>query len=318
MNVQETVWRLLGGLGLLLAVASAIGFALSRRTLTEAGRATVDNLNDRIRAWWVMVAIFGVAFLAGPLVTIALFAVVSCKALAEYGRAIALDTRPIGLRLRLLWALVVAQYLLIATDWYGLYSIFLPVYGFLAVLALSALHGQTDDLLPRVAKAHVGLMLCAYCISHAPALMLLRIPGFSAGQPAANALLLFFLLLVVQLSDVLQYVFGKLFGKTPLAPRVSPSKTVEGLVGGGVSATAIAAAMWWITPFTPWQAGLLGALVVAGGVLGGLAMSALKRSAGVKDWGTAIKGHGGVLDRMDSVLFAAPLFFHAVRYFFVP
>ena len=155
-------------------------------------------------------------------------------------------------------------------------------------------------------------MLTVYCLSHAPALMLLDIPGYE-GQ---NLLLLFYLLLVVQLSDVLQYVSGKLFGRRLLAPQVSPSKTVEGLVGGGLAATAVGAALWWATPFTPLQSAALSALIVLCGFLGGLALSAVKRSLGAKDWGEMIEGHGGVLDRLDSVVFAAPVVFHVVRYGF--
>jgi len=126
----------------------------------------------------------------------------------------------------------------------------------------------------------------------------------------------FYLLFIVQLSDVLQYVFGKLFGKTRLAPQVSPSKTVEGLLGGGLSATAVGGALWWITPFTWQQSLLMSFIVVVMGVLGGLTLSAVKRSLGAKDWGIMIEGHGGMLDRLDSVSFAAPVFFHVTRYFF--
>jgi phosphatidate cytidylyltransferase len=124
--------------------------------------------------------------------------------------------------------------------------------------------------------------------------------------------------MVVQLSDVLQYVFGKLFGRHKIAPRVSPSKTVEGFVGGGLGATAIGTALWWITPFTPLQSAGMAAVVVIAGFLGGLALSAVKRSIGAKDWGSLIEGHGGMLDRLDSVSFAAPVFFHLTRYFFEP
>ena len=155
-------------------------------------------------------------------------------------------------------------------------------------------------------------MLTVFCLSHAPALMLLRIPGYE-GQ---NLMLLFYLLLVVQLSDVLQYVFGKLFGKHLLAPLVSPSKTVEGLVGGGLAATGVGAALYWITPFSPLQSAYLSLLIVICGFLGGLALSAVKRSLGAKDWGRMIEGHGGMMDRMDSVVFAAPVFFHLTRYWF--
>ena len=125
-----------------------------------------------------------------------------------------------------------------------------------------------------------------------------------------------FLITVVQLSDVLQYVFGKLFGRRRIAPNVSPSKTVGGLIGGGLGATAIGAGLFWITPFTPLEAAAMALAVVLAGFFGGLVLSAVKRSLGAKDWGTMIEGHGGALDRMDSVTFAAPLFFHLVNYFY--
>ncbi|MNR29813.1 Phosphatidate cytidylyltransferase [compost metagenome] len=120
----------------------------------------------------------------------------------------------------------------------------------------------------------------------------------------------------MQISDVLQYVFGKLFGRRKVAPLVSPSKTVEGLVGGGLAATLIGGCMFWITPFSFLQSLLMSFIIVAMGFLGGLVMSAMKRSMRAKDWGTMIKGHGGMLDRMDSICFAAPVFFHITRYFF--
>jgi phosphatidate cytidylyltransferase len=129
---------------------------------------------------------------------------------------------------------------------------------------------------------------------------------------------MFFLVLVVQLSDVLQYVWGKTLGRHAVAPSVSPNKTVEGLVGGIASATAIGAAIWWATPFSPAVAALMALVVTTMGFAGGLIMSGIKRDRGVKDYGVLIAGHGGVLDRIDSLCFAAPIFFHLVRYFYVP
>jgi phosphatidate cytidylyltransferase len=136
------------------------------------------------------------------------------------------------------------------------------------------------------------------------------------GGLAQNLLLLFYLLLVVQISDVLQYVVGKLFGRTKLAPKVSPSKTLEGLVGGGALAVAVGTALYWATPFIALQAAAMFTVIVLAGFFGGLALSAVKRSLGAKDWGQMIEGHGGMLDRLDSVCFAAPVFFHLCRYFF--
>jgi phosphatidate cytidylyltransferase len=157
-------------------------------------------------------------------------------------------------------------------------------------------------------------MVTIYCISHVPALLLLDIPGY-ADQ---NALLLFYMLLVLQMSDVLQYVFGRALGRRKIAPLVSPSKTVEGFVGGAICATLLGTGLWWITPFTPLQASGMALVTVLMGFLGGLVLSAVKRSLDTKDWGAMIKGHGGMMDRMDSVSFAAPIFFHLTRYFFTP
>jgi phosphatidate cytidylyltransferase len=306
MNPTHKLYWLIGGIAVLLAVASLIGAILRMRVKDEQAAAVVDNLNARVRAWWWMVAVFAVAFLLGRNVTIVMFAFISFFALREF-----LTLTPTKLSVAF-FIVIPIQYVLIATDWYGLFSIFIPVYGFLFLPAISVLAHDTEHFLERSAKIQWGLMITVYCISHVPALLLLPIPGY-AGE---NPLLMFYLILVVQMSDVLQYVVGKLFGKTKIAPVVSPSKTVEGFVGGAASATLIGAAMWWITPFTPLQSAGMAFIIVLMGFLGGLVLSAVKRSLGAKDWGAMIEGHGGVMDRMDSVSFAAPIFFHATRYFF--
>lgn len=312
MNPQQKFCWLMGGVLSLLLVASVVGAVLAARVKNDAGRATVQNLNSRIRAWWVMVAIFAVAFLVGKTATLVLFAFSSFFALREFITLTPTkrgDHAPLFLSF---FVLIPAQYVLIGCNWYGLFAIFIPVYAFLLLPAFAALAEDTDRFLERSAKIQWAVMITVYCLSHAPALLLLNIPGYQ-GQ---NALLIFYLLLVVQLSDVLQYVFGKLFGRTKIAPVVSPSKTVEGFVGGGLSATLIGGAMYWITPFRPLQALGLSFIIVLMGFLGGLALSAVKRSLGAKDWGSMIEGHGGMLDRVDSVSFAAPIFFHLTRYFF--
>lgn len=301
-------WWLIGGLVLVLLSASLVGWILDRKRPGPV----IDNLNARIRAWWVMCAVLVFCFVVGKVATLILYALLSFFALREF---LTLTPTRQGDHLALVLCFYLAiplQYWLIGVDWYGLFVLVIPVYGFLLLPALAALRGDTEDFLARITKVQWGLMLTVFCLSHAPALMMLNIPGY-AGQ---NLLLLFYLLMVVQLSDVLQYVFGKLFGKHLLAPSVSPSKTVEGLIGGGLSATAIGTALWWVTPFSPLQSAALSLLIVICGFLGGLALSAVKRSIGAKDWGEMIEGHGGTLDRLDSVVFAAPIFFHVVRYGF--
>ncbi len=301
---------LFGGVAAILLLASLIGWLLARKAISKSGRATVANLNARIKAWWVMVAIFALAFTFGKSVTILLFAMVSFYCLREF---ISLTpTRPSDHRAvaAAFYLFIPLQYWLVWDGWLSMLTIAIPVYAFLLLPVLSVIKGETQDFLLRTAKIQWALMLTVFCISHAPALLILDIPG------QQNFFLLFFLITVVQLSDVLQYVASKIGGRTPIAPNVSPSKTLEGLVGGGLAATAAGAALWWITPFTPLEAAALAFAIVFAGFLGGLVLSAVKRSLGVKDWGGMIQGHGGALDRMDSVTFAAPLFFHLVNYFY--
>jgi phosphatidate cytidylyltransferase len=308
---QKAAWAF-GGVIALLAVASLVGALLSRRATSERGRATIDNLKARVNAWWVMIVVLGVAFVLGRNATLVLFAFISFFALREFITLTPTHSSDYLPLLLTFFVLLPVQYLLIGYDQYGTFAIFIPVYGFLLLPAAATFAGDTHEFLERSAKIQWAGMITVYCISHAPALLLLKIPGYEGSNP----LLLFYLLMVVQLSDVLQYVFGTLFGKTKLAPRVSPSKTVEGLIGGGVATTLIGGAMYWITPFTWQQALAISFVIVVMGVLGGLTLSAMKRGLGAKDWGVMIEGHGGMLDRMDSVSFAAPVFFHITRYFF--
>ena len=311
LDLSNPMIPLIGGVAGLLLLASAIGFALSRTLKTDNARATVDNLNARIKAWWLMVALFAVAFLFGKTVTIVLFALTSFYCLREFLSIT--PTRPEDHRSVAVafYLFIPAQYWLIAVEWKTMFTILIPVWAFLLLPLLAVLKGETEDFLPRTARIQWTLMLTVFCISHAPALLILRFEDFSE-----NFLLLFFLVTIVQLSDVLQYVFGKLFGRHKVAPRVSPAKTWEGLLGGGLSATAIGAALWWITPFSPLEAAAMALAIVVAGFCGGLVLSAVKRSLGAKDWGTMIEGHGGALDRMDSVSFAAPVFYHLTNYFF--
>jgi phosphatidate cytidylyltransferase len=310
MTAQEQSLTLFAGVGAVLVAASLVGFALARRSGPEGPSAVVQNLNARIKAWWVMVALIGSAFLFGKAGVIVLFAFASFTALREFFTLTPTRRGDHWALAAVFFVALPVQYWLIWIDWYGLYSIFIPVYAFLLLPIVAVLRGDAKRFMERVALVQWGLMICVFCVSHVPALLSLEIPGFEGRQ----LLLIAFLVLVVQSSDVLQYIWGKLFGRRPVAPSISPSKTVEGLVGGIASATLLGACLWWITPFTPLQAGLIAFVLTVMGFFGGLVMSAIKRDRGVKDWGRMIEGHGGMLDRLDSVIFAAPIFFHVLRY----
>jgi phosphatidate cytidylyltransferase len=294
-----------------LLLASIAGFILRKTAKSDKARATIGNLNDRIAAWWVMVIILAAALAAGFRGVVLLFGLLSFFALREF---LTLMPTSRGDHRALFWTFFLItpfQYYLVWKRWYGLFIVLIPVFAFLFLPARSAWAGQTERFLERTAKIQWGLMIATYCLSHVPAIYMLDIPGYQG----RNGSLLFFFLFVTQISDVLQYVWGKLAGKHHIAPDVSPNKTVEGFVGGVLSASLAGMALYRVTPFTPLQAGAMSLLITLLGFAGGLVMSAIKRDRGVKDYGTMIAGHGGVLDRLDSVCFAAPVFFHVTRYF---
>jgi len=309
----QLTW-LFGGVLALLVVATVIGALLRRAAKTDSARAVIDNLNSRTRAWWKMCAIFALSLLIGRIGTLVLFYLLSFLALREYLTLV--PTRH-GDHRTLFWSFFIItplQYYLIGISWYGFFAILIPVFAFLFVPTRIALAGDPQHFLERAAKISFGLMICSYCLSYAPALLLLRIPGFEGH----DARLLLYLVIVDQMSDVFQYIWGKLLGRHKIAPVVSPNKTWEGFVGGIASATLLGTGIWWATPFTRLQSAGLSLAITLLGFFGGLVMSAIKRDAGVKDYGAVIEGHGGILDRIDSLCFAAPVFFHLVRYYFVP
>jgi phosphatidate cytidylyltransferase len=314
LHLTPTAPLLFGVLALLI-VASIVGAILGGVTKSESGRATVANLNARIKAWWIMVAVFAVALATGGIGSIILFFLMSFLAMREF-----MTLTPTGRtdHAALFWAFFILapiQYLLVWAQWYGLFAVLVPVYGFVAITSRMALSGDTERFLERTATVQWGVMACVYCISHAPALLMLGpIPGYAG----TGATLLFYLVLIAQLSDVMQYVWGKLAGKRAVAPTVSPNKTWGGFIGGTLTAIAVGTALYRFTPFSPLAAAAMCLAITMLGFMGGLVMSAIKRDRGVKDYGTLIQGHGGVLDRVDSLLFAAPVFFHLIRFFYVP
>ena len=320
-----TWWFLAGLLGFLV-LATVVAELMYRRTASEGLRATLLNVRQRIFAWWIMVAVLVGSLALGETAVVLLFLALSLLALREFANLL-----PPGERDRrvLSWIMVVLaplHFWFVWEHWYGMFAIFIPVYAFLFLPVLLALSGRTESFLHRAALSQWGLMVCVYALSYLPAVLQLPVAihegraaadgsAVGSGGVEAGALLLF-LAVVVQGSDVLQYLWGKTVGRHRIAPTVSPNKTWEGFVGGVLSATALGAALWWLTPFTPWQAGVLALVSCLLGFVGGLVMSSLKRARGIKDFGALIPGHGGILDRMDSLVFAAPVFFHLTRFFF--
>jgi phosphatidate cytidylyltransferase len=305
-----TIADLLWIVGLVI-VGLTIATLVARSLRGRADADLIANVETRIASWWGMTVILGIAALLETPGLVVVFGVVSALAFRELV-SVAGD----GMRDPLAEAIaqrvvLPGQYLLILIGWYGLFAVLIPVYAFLALPLAAALRGPVEGFVQRVAAAQWGLMVGVFCLSHLPALMMLDIPGYEG----RGVLLVVWVILTVQLSDVLQFIFGKLTGRRPVAPRLSPSKTWEGFVGGTVSAAVVGALLHWMTPWGIGMAFLMALILVVLGFAGGLILSAVKRDRGVKDWGTILPGHGGVVDRVDSLVFSAPVFFHIVRYF---
>lgn len=311
MTSGEAILKLFLGLLVMLIVSSSVAFVLKKFVAKGAPNSTIDNLNARINAWWVMIlVIFGFVYM-GTSALIFLFFVISFHALREFLSLIYIRRGDHIALVACFYVILPLQYLFILMDWYSMAMIFIPVYAFLFLPILSALLGDPAHFLERSTTIQWAIMISVFCISHIPALLILDIEGFED----KSVLLMLFLILITQASDVLQYIWGKLLGRQKIAPSISPSKTVVGFVGGVLSASLLGAFLHELTPFSPLQAFFISLVICLMGFLGGLVMSAMKRDLRVKDWGNIISGHGGMLDRMDSLCFSAPIFFHIVRYF---
>jgi len=298
------LWTL-GGLYGLLAVATG-ALAWLRRLKPQGD---FKELSLRVRSWWIMILVFTVALLFSRTVFIILFAFLSFLALKEYLSLI--PTRRADRRV-LFWAYLAipVQYYWVATDWYGMFIIFVPVYLFLFLPLRMVSVGETRDFLRAVGTLHWGVMMLVFSLSHVAFLRVLPPPGSVPGGVG----LVLYLVALTQLNDIAQYLWGKLWGRQPIVPTVSPNKTWAGFLGGVATTTALA---WVAAPLTPlqgWAAVASGLLIGVGGFVGDVTISALKRDLGVKDTGSLLPGHGGILDRLDSLTFTAPLFLHFIRY----
>ena len=363
MEEQQTLGLtlgLIGGVLTLLVAAETVLQILRHRADSTVDPAILETFRNRVRAWWILTAALAGAVLTGQTVTVFLFCGIAFWGLREF--ITLTPTRP-GDHRTLFWVFFLftpLQFVLVWFRHYGLYSILIPVYVFLFIPARIAFSGDAKRFLERSAKIQVGLLICVYCLSHAPALMTSqravtdtgRGPatgngkagprldrcgrGGGAGCPGekppesgksfaeqfrgdtgAKARLLLFFVLMVQLGDVLQYAWAQIPLKHVIAPTINPGKTWEGLLGGTGSVMLLGAALWWATPFPVWLTPLMSGVIALMGFCGAMTMSAIKRDRGVKDYGTLVEGHGGVLDRIDSICFAAPIFFHLTRYWLI-
>ena len=265
----------------------------------------------RTRTWWSIVTVFSVALVFNRTVSILFFAGLSFLALREYLSLI--PTRQSD-RHVLFWAYVAIalQYLWVYLGWYDMFLVFIPIGMFLFLPMRMVLTGKTEGFVTAISTLQWGVMLTVYTLSHLAYLLAIA----PAINPVAGGTgLLLYLVLLTELNDIAQYCWGKLCGRQPVIPLVSPGKTRAGLIGG-IATTAIAAVALapWLTPFTGHHALLLGIILSLAGFVGDITLSALKRDLGIKNSGTLLPGHGGILDRIDSLIYTAPIFFYVTTY----
>lgn len=306
-HLKPNVLWALGGVIAVLVLASVIVAVLA------AVRRDKDygELKLRMRSWWWMVGIFAAAMLLSPTAAVVFWGFVSFLALKEYLSLI--PTRRADRRV-LFWAYLTIpiHYYWVGIAWYGMFVIFIPVYMFLLLPLRMVIIGETEGFLRAAGTLHWGMMAMVFSISHLAYLLVLDPTKNPAG---AGAGLLLYLVFLTQFNDVAQYTWGKLFGKHKVIPKVSPKKTWEGLIGGNLTTLALAVPIApYLTPLRLLEAIGAGLIIGVFGFIGDVTISALKRDIGVKDSGTLIPGHGGVLDRIDSLTYTAPLFFHYVYY----
>ncbi len=296
-----------GVFGLLLAL-TVVGEALRGRQPLGQTNPVVEAFVMRVHTWWGLAIALSLAVLSGKTGVILLFAFASFAALREF-LTFSSARRADHLSLALAcFVILPLQYIFVALDWTALFTVFVPVYAFLLLPIVSALRGDTDRFLVRVAETQWGLMICVFCISHVPALLTYDMPDGSD----RSILLIVFFAMVVQFADLVDYYAGRNFGRRKVAPNLSP-KTIEGIVTGVVFAAIIGALLHWITPFGIMGAAAMAALAAVTGMFGSLVFAAIKCDRGVKDWSHLIPGQGGFLDQLDSVIFAAPVFYHMTQ-----
>lgn len=311
MNINlltDEVLYVLIGIVAVLIISTFITKIMKQKNNTSG----LKEVEMRIRSWWVMFIIFTFALLIHSTISLIFMAVLCFLALKEYFSLIPFNRSH---RLVLFWAYMTIpiQFLLIYLGWYGMFIVFIPVYMFLLIPIQAIIVGETKNFLRSIATVQWGVMLMVFGLSHLAFLLVL--PGQE--ESIAGAGLVLFLVVLTQANDVAQFLWGKMLGKKKIVPKVSPNKTWAGFIGGVLTTTVLAVILApLITPFSLFSSIIAGLYIGLTGFIGDVNISALKRDLNIKDTSAIIPGHGGILDRVDSLTYTAPLFFHFTRYFY--
>ena len=290
-----------------LIIASGVAEYLTQK---KGQSPRLARLSDRIASWWVILAIFLLAIVIGKYGIVVLFAICSFAALREFLTLIEFERGDHWSLLAIVFAVLPLQFTFVALNWSGMALVFIPIYGFLLLPVVSAFRGSNRGFLPRISQYQWALMLCVYCLSHLPQVLFLDIEGYNH-----NLLLLVYFIFIVEIAKATQHVLSSVFDARKLAAHISKSRNIAGFWGAIILASLLGSALHFMTPF-----GIIGAFFMCIatttiGLCGSLVITAIKRDRGVRDFGYAVAGHGGFLDGMDALLYAAPIFYHLTRYF---
>ncbi len=311
MNINlltDEVLYVLIGIAAVLIISTIITKFMKQKNNSSG----LKEVEMRIRSWWIMFIIFTFALIIHSTISLIFMALLCFLALKEYFSLIPFNRAH---RLVLFWAYMTIpiQFLLIYLGWYGMFIVFIPVYMFLLIPIQAIIVGETKNFLRSIATVQWGVMLMVFGLSHLAFLLVL--PGRE--DSVAGAGLVLFLVVLTQANDVAQFIWGKMLGKKKIIPKVSPNKTWSGFIGGVLTTTVLAVILApLITPFSLLASIIAGLYIGLTGFIGDVNISALKRDLNIKDTSSIIPGHGGILDRVDSLTYTAPLFFHFTRYFY--
>jgi phosphatidate cytidylyltransferase len=314
LQVNQQVALLFVTLFGVLTLVSVGALLLSMKERDAAWWARHDRFQRDLRAVWAGATLFWLSWVSGPVGATLLFGVVSFLAFREF--ITLLHTRRSDHRslIAAFFVVLPAQYTMVGTRHFDLFSVFIPVYVFIALPVISALAGDPERFLERNAKIQWGIMVCVFGLSHAPALLLLEFPDFTG----LGAFLLFFLVMVTAVAQIAQEAASRRLRRRPVARHIDRSFSYRAFAVGVLAAGVLGAALYWITPFRAPQALAMAMIAGASGTLGDFVMRALKKDANVRHWGNAdsVTGAVGLLDRVAALCFAAPVFFHSVRWYF--
>lgn len=305
MSKDAIFYSVLGGIYTVLIVASITIFLLQKMS----PQRNWTELRQRISSWWLIIFVFSLAMVSPKWLALTIFGLISFMSLKEF-LTLTPTRRSDSMTLLWMYAAIPLQYLWIGMSWYGMFIIFIPVYLFLFLPMRMVITGNTKGFLHSASSLHWGMMTTVFCLSHVAFLLV-----FLPQDARTGALLVIFLVLATEFNDIAQYLWGKTLGHTKVVPKVSPNKTLAGLLGGVMTTTLLCVILGpLLTPMDRVHSLIAGLIIGVSGFCGDVVMSAIKRDFRVKDSGKLLPGHGGILDRLDSLIYSAPLFFHFFWY----